>query len=100
MLGLTYSNTLYISGDYVPFSTVNAGYVAEHKGLVKEVAPSTAVTLGMTVLAKQNGALGYSMGKVVRVDGGSTVSVLFEQGFNNVVEGIKLSDIRLLCYAF
>ena len=101
VLGLTSSNALYVSGDNVPFSTIYAGYVAEHKGLVKDVAPDAdAVALGMTVLAKQSGTTFYSMGRVVRVDGGSTVSVLFEQGFNNVVKGIAVSDMRLLCYAF
>jgi len=101
VLGLTSSNALYVSGENVPFSTIYAGYVAEHKGLVKEVAPDAdVVALGMTVLAKQSGATGFSMGKVVRFDGGSTLSVLFEQGLNNVVKGIAVSDVRLLCYAF
>jgi len=101
VLGLTVSNTLYFSGDDVAFASGAIGYVAQHKGLVKEVAPSPFTplpALGTTVLAKQDGADGYSMGKVVGSDG-ANLSVLFEQGLNNVGK-VKAADVRLLCYAF
>jgi len=98
VLGLTSSNTLYISGDDVAFASVPVGYTAQHKGLVKEVVPAVASALGTTVLAKQDGADGYSMGKVVGSDG-TILSVLFEQGLNNVGK-VKAADVRLLCYAF
>ena len=98
ILGLTVSNTLYVSGGEISFTAVGSGYVAQHKGLVKEVAPTGDVALGTTVLAKQEGADGYSMGKVVGSDG-ATLSVLFEAGLNNVGK-VKAADVRLLCYAF
>jgi len=98
VLGLTVSNTLYVFGDDVSFTTIGSGYVAQHKGIVKELAPTGDVALGTTVLAKQDGADGYSMGKVVSSDG-ATLSVLFEQGLNNVGK-VKAADVRLLCYAF
>ena len=98
VLGLTSSNTLFVSGDDVSFVAIGSGYVAQHKGLVKEVAPTGSVALGTTVLAKQDGADGYSMGKVVGSEG-ATLSVLFDQGHNNVGK-VKTADVRLLCYAF
>jgi len=98
VLGLTTSNNLYVSGDDVSFTTIGSGYVAQHKGLVKEITPSGDVALGTTVLAKQDGADGYSMGKVVGSDG-TILSVLFEHG-QNTVGKVKAADVRLLCYAF
>jgi len=98
VVGLTSSNTLYVSGDDVSFTAIGSGYVAQHKGLVKEVVPTSDVALGTTVLAKQEGADGYSMGKVVGSDG-AMLSVLFEQGLNNMGK-VKAADVRLLCYAF